>query len=313
MNDENVPLDVNAQGVRELLRENGKKLTPQAVALLLKAFYKTQMARCTLNWKLAKIRERDVLSDHLVEQLKRFEKQIELAMRAYTGASELGKLVREVVGIGPILAAGLLAYVDIRKAPYAGNIWSYAGLNPERQWETGQRRPWNPEFRQLCFKIGDSFVKCAHLEGCEYGELFLKYKREEWKRNLNGEFAAEAVKCAERVGEKTEVRRWGEGRLNPELINLDEFLESPMHTRNAILAAATDPQRGVPMLSPAHIHARARRWVVKLFLSHYHYAAYKLYWKAEPARPYVLEHCNGQTMMYWPEWLRPIVPVEIFC
>lgn len=37
--------------------------------------------------------------------------------------------LRDIVGIGPVLAAGLYTYFDISKCSYAGQFWSYAGLN----------------------------------------------------------------------------------------------------------------------------------------------------------------------------------------
>ena len=50
---------------------------------------------------------------------------------------------------------------------------------------------------------------------------------------------------------------------------------------------------GVPMLPPAHIHMRATRWVVKLFLSHYHAVGYEIETGQKPPKPYVFEYLEG--------------------
>lgn len=53
--------------------------------------------------------------------------------------------------------------------------------------------------------------------------------------------------------------------------------------------------QGVPMLPPAHIHARSRRVAVKLFLSHAFEIMYRLHWGVLPPEGYaqaVLKHGN---------------------
>lgn len=42
------------------------------------------------------------------------------------------------------------------------------------------------------------------------------------------------------------------------------------------------------MLPPAHVHARAKRWVVKLFLAHFHEVYYKEHFGKMPPKPYVI-------------------------
>jgi len=39
-------------------------------------------------------------------------------------------------------------------------------------------------------------------------------------------------------------------------------------------------------LPPAHIHARAKRYAVKLFLSHWHHKAYEFHFGKPPPFPY---------------------------
>jgi hypothetical protein len=42
-------------------------------------------------------------------------------------------------------------------------------------------------------------------------------------------------------------------------------------------------------LPPAHIHARAKRYAVKLFLAHYQQVAYELHFGKKPPNPYPIE------------------------
>lgn len=40
------------------------------------------------------------------------------------------------------------------------------------------------------------------------------------------------------------------------------------------------------------LHERAKRWSVKIFLSHYHHAAYRSHYGTEPPLPYPIAHLN---------------------
>lgn len=58
------------------------------------------------------------------------EDQIKGALDKYTQGHRMGEWMRAVYGIGPVLSAGLLAHIDIRRAPTVGHIWRFAGLGP---------------------------------------------------------------------------------------------------------------------------------------------------------------------------------------
>ena len=62
------------------------------------------------------------------------ERQIRSALGVYAESTYPGRWLTSVVGIGPVIAAGLLAHIDIRMCPTAGHIWSYAGMNPNVKW-----------------------------------------------------------------------------------------------------------------------------------------------------------------------------------
>jgi len=55
-------------------------------------------------------------------------------------------------------------------------------------------------------------------------------------------------------------------------------------------------------LPPAHIHARAKRWAVKIFLAHWHHVAYMIEYKKAPPKPYSLEHLGHVHMIEVPNW-----------
>jgi hypothetical protein len=205
------------------------------------------------------------------DQLVLLEGSIRSALDKFSGHHPLGSVVRNVIGIGPVIAAGLVAHINIDKAPTAGHIWSFAGLNPSVTWEKGHKRPWNADLKVLCYKIGESFVKVQNNPNDEYGHLFRAYKDELTVKNDKGEFAdaAKHKLATVKIGKTTDAYMWySQGKL-----------------------------------PPAHIHARARRWVVKLFLSDYHCAAYRILKGEDPPIPYVIEHVPGHVHWRVGEWV----------
>ena len=162
------------------------------------------------------------------------ERQIHRALDNWSDEDELGLWAKSQVGIGPVIASGLLAHIDIAKAPTVGHIWSFAGLNPTVEWNKGEKRPWNADLKVLTWKAGESFVKNSTREGCYYGHIYAERKQRELQRNDAGEFAGQAAQALERKRYRSDTK------------------------------AKAHYEAG--KLPPAHIHARARRYAVKLFL-----------------------------------------------
>ena len=192
----------------------------------------------------------------LFDQNETLEKQITRALDAWTDTLPAARWAKSITGIGPVISAGLAAHINVSQCPTVGRIWRFAGLDPTVEWRKGEKRPWNAGLKTLCWKIGESFVKVSGREGEFYGQLYLQRKRIEQQRNDAGEFAEQARQKLARfnIGKDTEARKWYEQGKLP----------------------------------PAHIHARAKRWAVKLFLAHYHHVAWTLETGAPPAKPYVI-------------------------
>ena len=117
-------------------------------------------------------------------------------------------------------------------------------------------RPWNARFKTLCWKIGDSFVKCQN-RGSYYGFIYAEKKAEYVAKNDAGEYAEVA---AEKLASKSKFSA---------------------HQR-AVMKEGKLPD--------IQIDLRARRKAIKLFLSHYWVMAYRSYYHKEPPAPYIIQH-----------------------
>ena len=246
------------------------------------------------------------------------EKKFATILAAYADSIPAARWAQSILGVGPIIAAGLVAHIDIEKAPTVGHIWRYAGYDPTQKWlgttavtkivkehlngkkptekdvailaekvgglraDTALRmattdkkdnsakplteknltaalsmRPWNASLKTLCWKIGESFVKVKNNPKDFYGKILDARKQLEEQRNENGEFADQAAHklATTNIGKTTDAYKW----------------------------------YSVGKLPPAHIHSRAKRYAVKLFLAHFHHVAYEAHYGTPPPKPYVID------------------------
>lgn len=236
-------------------------LSDAEARFLVDSYYTMQNARIRAGNQIDALRRNEepnsVLS-WLSEQDRVLEAQVRRALDAYSAAHPVGAWLRGVKGIGPVLAAGLLAHIDIERAPTAGHIWRFAGLDPTSVWAKGGKRPWNARLKVVCWKLGESFVKVSGDPEAFYGQAYATRKARESAKNAAGDFAAQAAArlAAARIGKATEAyKHYAAGRL-----------------------------------PPAHVHARAKRWAVKLFLAHLHEQLYRQRYGKPPPLPYPIAH-----------------------
>lgn len=152
-------------------------------------------------------------------------------------SSEETKWALSQDGIGPIIAAGLAAHIDVERARTVSSLWRFAGLDPTADKKVkGKKLQYNARLKTLCYKLGESFVKVSAKEGARYGILYAEFKREELERNESGRYALAAQReLAAKNFKKPEIKK---------------LLESGK-------------------LPDGHLHSRAKRRAVKIFLQHY--------------------------------------------
>ncbi len=86
----------------------------------------------------------------LTTETGKFEDQIKRGLQKYAENQRVGRWALSVYGIGPIIAAGLPAHIDIEKAPTVGHIWRFAGQDPTLVWLPKTKRPFNASLKVLC-------------------------------------------------------------------------------------------------------------------------------------------------------------------
>lgn len=118
--------------------------------------------------------------------------------------------------------------------------------------------PYNTELKRYMYLIGDCFVKSSGREKSLYGKIYKQKKLEYLMKNDKGEYAEQAK----------------------------AILESKNFTNDTITKKALLEGK----LTTGHLDMRARRYAVKLFISHVFEAMYYAEYHTEPPKTYVLEY-----------------------
>lgn len=242
------------------VRELTVSLDPSSTRKLVDAYYTLQENRMAFAAQARELQNNSSpheLVQYLSANLHIMEKALKHPLQQFAASTVAGRWALEQYGIGPVLAAGLCAHIDITKAPTAGSVWRYAGLDPTIKWEKGQKRPYNAQLKTLSWKIGQSFMKFSGRDQCFYGKLYLTDKARRAEKNEAGDYSDFAK----------------------------QILTSKNWKQNATKSILETGK-----LSPAQIDAQARRYAVKIFLSHYHAVAFQAQYDRPAPTPYIIAH-----------------------
>jgi LAGLIDADG-like domain len=133
------------------LREAGRLLSPKQQRLLVDLYYQIQDNRkATANQLRAAHEEPNAWITFLTSFMQRMEKLAAGGLDIASNQQAVSLWAKSIFGIGPVIAAGLAAYIDITRTPSVSGLWSLCGLNPTAVWEKGSKRPWNAQLKVLC-------------------------------------------------------------------------------------------------------------------------------------------------------------------
>lgn len=258
------------------IKNAGTTLSKEEARYLVDLYYQMQEDRKASDNQVRQLQKEDNKEPHetlafFANNFRTLERNIKSVLQVYTESKPIGQWMLSICGIGPVISAGLMANIDITKVQTAGQIQAFAGLDPTREWNKGEKRPYNARLKTLCWKIGQCFIKVQNNEEDVYGKIFAIRKAYEIERNEKGELADQAKAKLEKynIGKNTDAYKWySQGKL-----------------------------------PPAHINQRASRYAVKIFLSHLFSVWYEMEHKEKPPKPYaiaILNHAHEIPIPNWP-------------
>lgn len=258
---------------RSQIREHAKQMSSDEARIVVANYYMAQEDRKRYNNQQRSIEEGtdNIVLKHMATVAESSEAMMKKALSDYVDEHPVGRWLVSIHGIGPVIAAGLLAHIDITKAPTAGHIWSFAGLNPNQVWEKGKKRPFNAQLKKICWYAGQCFMKFSGSDKCYYGKIYRERKAYEIERNDSGGNA--------------------------------ELAKSILASKNFNKETDAYKHLSAGHLPPAQIDARARRYAVKIFLSHLQMVWYKWHFKVDAPKPFAIAILGHAHMIEPPAYI----------
>jgi hypothetical protein len=263
------------------------------------------------------------------DMYEKLETDVKGALEQYAKSQIPGQWALSQKGIGPVLAAGLLAHIDITRTPTVSSLWSFAGLNPTSIW-LGEKKAQQLVgvmlkdhdeitdevllgIAQRSGRSADRLYRTARSESGELTrtQLVSALAKRPWNARLkvlSWKISQSFVKSSSRdgsfYGPIYRERKLYEMEKN-ERKEYAEQARTILAEKN--IGKDTDAYKyySMGMLPPAHIQARAERYASKLFLSHYWAVCYEVHYQQKPPRPYAIAHLEHTDEIPVPGWPLP--------
>ena len=291
-------------------------MSRQEARYLVDTYYQMQNNRIRAAGQVRSMKEEPHQTLAFFEDQAEFlESQIKRALDAYSLSTPVGRWLRSICGIGPVMAAGFMAHINITRAETAGAIWRYAGLDSTVTWKSKDdakawikatlTEPLDEVFvRRAADHWGrdqDSLIRLATTDFSTGNPVKLTDEslatalaRRPWNGKLKklcwlaGEsFVKVKGREADVYGKIYDARKAYE-------IGKNERGEYAETAKNILAAkkwygdtkAKAAYLKGI--LPEGHIHERCKRYAVKILLSHLQYVWYKLETGKEPPAPFAI-------------------------
>ena len=116
-------------------------------------------------------------------ELQDIEGRIDKDIESITGDYPIIALMCEVKGVGKLLAAQVVAHIDISRAPHVSSLWRYAGYGVDGEGERdrlqkGVKAPYNKGLKTICWKVATSFMRSNSPYREIYDKAKARYERE---------------------------------------------------------------------------------------------------------------------------------------
>ena len=315
------------------IRAQAARMGAQEVRYLVDTYYQMQERRkASANQvlSLGTTEEPAALIDFIGALDSFSETKTRQMLQAYAEGKRDATWAMSITGIGPVIAAGLAAHIDIKEAPTAGHVWRFAGLDPTQKWGgrkaskevmakwLGKRKPTEADVHILAEQVGglraETVLRLATT------------KKDGTSRPLTATTLESALSIRP-FNSKLKVLAWKIGESFVKVKNKDEDIYGKIYDQRKRLEEerneagqfaeqakdklerfnidkGTDAYKAYSQgkLPPAHIYSRAKRYTTKLFLAHYHHVAYEVHYGTPPPLPYILTLPNHTHYMAPPNW-----------
>lgn len=316
-------------------------ITREELKFIVGMYYQAQAARISTQNQIRALRQGydekpesasfSVLTWDYNNQVIR-EKELEKVIKLITDSSATGRWLKSIKGVGPVIAAGCLAYFDVTRVNYASQFISYAGY-------ADQNRPWlgKEKSKKLVEEVigdakkitSDHIVTISARSGWKVEQLEKDAAKYDNDGNIIGYGKEALIKSISKIPYNKSLKvlmfKLGEsfvkvsgkpdslyGKLYKEFkaeqIRKNEAGEFAEQAAKALkeknygkdtLAYKAYSQGKLP---DAHIQARAKRKAVTIFISHLFEQMWMEQYNTSPTYPYVFGEMGHR------DYIKPEVP-----
>jgi len=199
-----------------------------------------------------------VSTTYIFENAASFEGDIEKIIKSQLKNYALyNQYLARITGIGPMLAAGLIAYIDdIEKFDHVSSLWQYIGYGMNRYCGNCKK----PTYLTVKYDTGKTAKKLHPLEACpickEKTQTILQRRISGYQSNWNDKLKVLAWKAGISFVKQTPTRSKYRA-----LYDKIKKAEHQLHPNKVTENSKT-------LYNDGHLHNRAMRKVVKIFLAH---------------------------------------------
>lgn len=131
------PIDIQRMTKEQVLV--AAKLHAPEIRFLVSNYYDSQEMRKRGDMQLRHLGEKTDphvvhILEHTTNAFAVIEEEVQKMLGEFARSNPPGRWMLAQHGVGPVISAGFLAFIDINKAPTAGHIWRFAGLDPSVEW-----------------------------------------------------------------------------------------------------------------------------------------------------------------------------------
>lgn len=258
-------------------------------------------------------------------QTAALEAQVQKALDVYSMSRREGRWARAQYGIGPVIAAGLLAHIDPAKAHTAGAIWRYAGLDPSVTWPRADAAAeWMRD------QDGDAEALLV-LGAAHFGRDVTSLRRLATTEPSGKAKALTKTSLAKALARRPwnaalKVLCWKLGQSFMKFHGNEECFYGRIYAERKALEvsrneagdfagqasaklaafkirdADTKATYEAGRLPAGRLELRAERYAVKLFLAHFQAVMFEVHRGTAPPRPYVIERLGHAHVIAPPGW-----------
>ncbi len=247
--------------------EDTDKVPPHLLRTLVDMYYDFQSQRIQTQQRIGASKREHLLSDDelsiygittIFENAQSFERDIEKIIRTQLKNHALyNQYLSRITGIGPMFSAGLMAYIDdIEKFDHVSSLWQYCGYGMNRYCPKCKK----PTSIQVSYDTGKTAKKLHPHEICTIcqhkTEPILQKRTIGYQSNWNDKLKVLAWKAGSSFVKQSSAK--SKYRVLYDKIKAEEHKLHPDIIK----------KKSYTLYNDGHLHNRAMRKVVKIFLAH---------------------------------------------